>query len=64
MKKNDIESLRECLKSQKAEIKQTEKESVVIRHDGRRYPRKPEIKQYAVWTEFQKFTRHILEHDI
>lgn len=35
LKKNDIESLRECLKSQKAEIKQTEKESVVIRHDGR-----------------------------
>ena len=35
LKKNDIESLCECLKSQKAEIKQTEKESVVIRHDGR-----------------------------
>ena len=26
--------------------------------------KKTEIKQYAVWTELQKFTRHILEHDI
>ena len=33
--KTDIESLRECLKSQKAEIKQTEKESTVTWYDGK-----------------------------
>ena len=63
LKKAEKEGASLEAKKAKADAKATE-EAASIRHDGRRYPRKPEIKQYAVWTEFQKFTRRILEHDI